>query len=240
VEANPAKNHKNIFGAARLAIGILLAYVLYQAALNFATTDCREIQTSFQLAGPTMALRLVFAATLAAAAGVPAAIIAVIGGVLTGPFMGVAISSFGLTAASTLFWVAGRYFYKGPVITQTIDRKISASGSYQAMMADKSISGFHWTAINSFCSVFPFPLFALIAGQKIPHLSFQSLITGLFAGSIALVAGYTLAGASIGCSLINFAQGVEFSGYRTLMIISCLILALTSRIQSQLDLKGGG
>jgi uncharacterized membrane protein YdjX (TVP38/TMEM64 family) len=193
------------------------------------------MQAEFRLGGPLSIARLVSISFAAAFIGIPSSVIAVIAGLLVGPIMGASTTSFALTLASGLSWSIGRYLYKGPLINSSVDGLMTENSTYKSMMSDRSTSGFHWTAFNSFCSVMPFPLFAFIAGQRIQHLSFQSMITGVFAGSLTLVAGYALAGASIGCSLINYAQGIAFTKYNTLMVISCLILAIIARLQSQIE-----
>ena len=102
-------------------------------------------------------------------------------------------------------------------------------------MKDRAASGLNWTAIHGITTPLPYSYFSFIVAADVPHLSLFSLTAGVFVGSVLYIAGYTLAGASIGCAVINHAIGIPFDQYRTLTVVSCLILMLLSRLQFSLQ-----
>ena len=219
----------------RLGTGILLAFVFYHLAQNFATSDCREMQLSLQERGPIFLAQLLLAATIISILGVPATLIAVLSGTLTGPLVGAPLASLAVTIGSLFLWGVGRLGYSKTRLPEFLNQRLEQSEWFKNMMNDRSTSGFQWTALHGLLAPFPYPFVSFLIGAKIPHLNSQSFIAGIFAGSILQVAGYSLAGASIGCAVINHAVGVGFEQYRTLMVVSCLILVLLARLQNSIN-----
>ena len=228
-------NHPIVKSLLRITTGGLLAFALYQLALNFATSDCRTIQINMRDEGLWMIARLIFCATLAAILGAPSALIAVVAGILTGPIVGAPLTSLAISAGSLVMWAVGHFIFRGGRLPEFAEGSIESANWYQRMMRDRAISGFNWTAVHGLTAPIPYPYFGLLVGAKVRHLTPQSFLAGIFAGSILNVAGYTLAGASIGCAVVNHASGYEVSQYRALMVVSCLILILLSRLQSSIE-----
>jgi Na+/phosphate symporter len=105
-------------------------------------------------------------------------------------------------------------------------------------MKQRSTTGFHWTITNAMNAPLSYPIFSFIVGMLIPHLTITSLISGVFAASVLYVAGYALAGGSIGCAVVNHALGLPYEQYKTMMLFSCGILLLLSKLQAHLAQKG--
>lgn len=221
----------------RFIVGLGLAVLLYQFALHFATADCQTLHQELKFRGPKMLFILILGLTGSSFIGLPLSIVAMSAGVLTGPMLGGPLTSISLSIAVTIAWHIGKYFFRSGNLPPGIARQLESSW-YKSMMDDHSISGFHWTATHSQRSQIPFSCFAALVGAKVPHLSLPSFVAGIFVGSVIQVAGYSLAGASIGCAVINHALGLDISEYRTLIVVSCLILILLTRYQSKL-LEGG-
>ena len=223
-------------GFARIILGVALAFVLYQLALNFATRDCQAIHQEIMLQGPWTIVKLLALCTAASIIGIPAILIAITVGVLTGPFLGAPLTSLAITLSSVFLWIITRYAFPNGMLPNFIEKNLHGAW-YDQMMSDRTISGFHWTATHGMTAPIPYAFFAGIAGAKVRHLNFQSLIAGIFAGSILQVAGYSLAGASIGCAVINHALGLSINQYRALIAVSCVILILLSRLQSSMKTR---
>jgi uncharacterized membrane protein YdjX (TVP38/TMEM64 family) len=218
----------------RLGTGIILAFIFYHLAQNFATSDCREMQSSLRERGPVLLGQTIIAATMGSILGVPAALIAVITGTLTGPLVGAPLASFAVTIGSLLLWGLGRLAFSQRRLPEFIDERLNKSTWYKNMMNDRAASGFQWTALHGLLAPLPYPLVSFLIGAKVRHLNPQSFVAGIFMGSILQVAGYSLAGASIGCAVINHAIGEGFEQYQTLMVVSCLILIMLARLQNSL------
>jgi uncharacterized membrane protein YdjX (TVP38/TMEM64 family) len=219
----------------RLGTGIFLAFVFYHLAQNFATSDCRDMQINLQERGYIVLGQLLLVATIVSMLGVPATLIAVLTGTLTGPLVGAPLASAAITISSLLLWGAGRVGFSKRRLPEFIDQRLDKSIWFKNMMNDRAASGFQWTALHGLLAPIPYPFVSFLIGAKVRHLNPQSFIAGIFAGSILQVAGYSLAGASIGCAVINHAVGVSFEQYRTLMVVSCLILILLARLQNTIN-----
>ena len=150
-------------------------------------------------------------------------------------FKGAPLASLAVTIGSLFLWGVGRLGYSKTRLPEFLDQRLEQSEWFKNMMNDRSTSGFQWTALHGLLATLPYPFVSFLIGAKIPHLNSQSFIAGIFAGSILQVAGYSLAGASIGCAVINHAVGVGFEQYRTLMVVSCLILVLLARLQNSIS-----
>ncbi len=216
----------------RVVAGVVIAVLLYQIAQNFAISDCGELQLATRKGGVVALVKILLGGSLLAIVGAPSALVAILAGLLTGPIIGAPISSMALVIASVFWWSLGHFFFQDGLSPASFDARIEKSPWYVNMMRQNSNSGFHWTIIHGFIKPVPYALLGLIVGSKVRHLSFLSYISGIFIGSIILLAGYCLAGASIGCAVVNHAQGYDFAQYKLPMLISCMILALISRIQS--------
>jgi uncharacterized membrane protein YdjX (TVP38/TMEM64 family) len=230
-------NRQSTRSLLRVALGVTLAFVLYHLATNFASTDCGSIQSQLREGGPRMLGRVLLTGTIAAAIGMPASLIAVTAGVVTGPFIGAPLTSISVALASLALWGLGRLLNRRNRLPGSLDRLLENSAWFQSMMDKRPESGFHWTAVQGLVAPVPYPYFGFIAGAKVPHLNAQSFLTGVFASSIIHSAGYSLAGASIGCAVVNQAVGFSIDAYRHLIIVSCLILILLSKIQSTITEK---
>jgi uncharacterized membrane protein YdjX (TVP38/TMEM64 family) len=215
----------------RLLAGGVFAFLIYQVAIHFATGDCTSLQSEVRSRGPSMLLLLFTMATIFAIAGLPAAMIAAMTGVLMGPVSGASLASTALTLGSLVAWKLARMLFKDGTLPKVVEQKLQGPW-IDNMMDQKTATGFHWITSNAIASPLPFSYFAAVTGSKVPHLNLQSLIAGIFASSFFYVAAYALAGASIGCAAINHALGFDVSQYRTMVIISCLSLILLARLQS--------
>lgn len=223
-------------GFARLASGILIAFVLYHLALNYATRDCQSIHQNLQEQGPWVMVILLAVLTVFSFFGVPATIIAIGAGVLMGPIVGAPLTSLAVALSSIAAWSISRNLFRSGKLPTFVELKLN-SDWYERMMNDRADSGFHWVTSHAMTSPLPYSFFAGVVGAKVRHLTLPSLIAAIFLSSILHVAGYSLAGASIGCAVINHALGLSIDQYRTLMAVSCLLLVLLSRLQSTIARK---
>lgn len=230
------KTHFPIFHQiSRLVTGGLFATLLYYIASEYATTDCQTTQLNILQGGPDVAIKLFLALLLLASIGVPAAVIGVIAGILTGPFVGAPFASLTVVCSSLVLSSLGRLFAYTGHLPSSIHDRWQSSPWFQSMMKDRAASGLNWTALHGLTTPLPYSYFSFIVATAVPHLSLLSLTAGVFVGSVLYIAGYTLAGASIGCAVINHAIGVPFDQYRTLTVVSCLILLLLSKLQFSLQ-----
>ena len=230
-------NRPNYRSLIRIMTGVVLALLLYHLAINFATTDCTAIQSQLRDGGPRMLGRLLLAGTLAALLGFPASLIAVSLGILTGPFVGIPLTSISISLGSLVLWGIGRTAFKTKTLPQVLDRYLDRQTWFQNMMNQRPGTGYNWTAIQSLVAPIPYPIFGFITGARIRHLTIRSFLAGIFASSLLQSAGYSLAGSSIGCAVVNQALGYSIAPYRLLIVLSCLILVVLSRVQSILSEK---
>jgi uncharacterized membrane protein YdjX (TVP38/TMEM64 family) len=223
--------HQNMKSTMRIIVGILLATVLYQFAKSYATSECSGLQSAVAR-DPKTLIQLSIIAGSMAFAGTPAAIVAVFLGIFMGPVIGAPIGSMAITMSAGLWWLIGHFALPHGFKPQKLDQHLESQSWYTNLMRQNAQSGFHWTAHHGFVSNIPFSVLSVIVGAKVRHMSFVSFITGVFIASLAVLIGYCLAGASIGCAVINHAQGYDFSHYQTPMLVSCVILVLLSKTQS--------
>ena len=216
----------------RIGTGVALAFVLYHLAINFATTDCDTIQSQLRQGGPRMLGRLVLVGTIGALIGMPSSLIAVAAGVLTGPFIAVPLTSISIALGSLILWGIGRLYISNQKLPKVLDDYLENKPWFQHMMNQRPGTGYAWTAIQGLVAPLPYPFFGFIVAAKVPHLSLQSFLAGIFSSSLLHSAGYSLAGASIGCAVVNQSLGFSIEPYRILVVLSCAILVLLSRIQS--------
>lgn len=221
----------------RIGTGVAIAFLLYHLAINFATADCASLQSQLRQGGPRMLGRLLLVGTLAALVGVPSSVIAVASGVLTGPFIGIPITSISIAVGSIISWAIGRLYIKDRGLPKVFDDYLENKVWFQHMMNQRPETGYNWTAVQGLVAPVPYPFFGLIVATKVPHLNFRSFLAGIFASSLLHSAGYSLAGASIGCAVVNQALGFSIEPYRTLIVITCLILVVLSWIQSLISEK---
>jgi uncharacterized membrane protein YdjX (TVP38/TMEM64 family) len=215
----------------RLATGITFAFLIYQLALKFATGDCASIQSEIRANGPSMMLVLLGSGSFFALVGFPAALIAAVAGLLMGPISGASLASTALVVGSLIAWTIARSAFKNGVFPPIIEKRLHGAW-YENMMEERTSSGFHWVLSNAINCPLPFSFFAALVGAKVRHLNLQSLIAGIFASTFFYVAAYALTGASIGCAVINHANGFDVSQYRNMMIVSCILLIALAQIQS--------
>jgi uncharacterized membrane protein YdjX (TVP38/TMEM64 family) len=224
----------------RVLAGVILAFGLYQFARGYATADCMQMQTNIRQGGLHSLVFVLMAGTVMALLGAPAAIVAVFSGVCLGPMAGAPMSSLALTLGAGLWWMVGHWLLPHGLRPLSMDQYIEDRSWYQDLMRQKAKTAFHWTVRNGFIAPIPFAVLGLVVGSKIRHMNFRSFMTGVFMSSFVLLLGYCLAGASIGCAVINHAQGYDFSQYKTLMILSCVILALLSKAQTIIQERANG
>ena len=221
----------------RVGAGVAIALILYHLAVNFATADCASLQSQLRQGGPRMLGRLLLAGTLAALLGMPSSVVAVAAGVLTGPFIGIPVTSISIALGSIIPWTVGRLYIRGRELPKVFDDNLEKRPWFQHMMNQRPGTGYNWTAVQGLVAPVPYPLFGFIVATKVPHLNFRSFLAGIFVSSLLHSAGYSLAGASIGCAVVNQSLGASIEPYRTLIVISCLILVVLSRIQSLISEK---
>lgn len=190
-----------------------------------------------KLQGPIMMIILLGASFCFSLLCLPTSIIAIFAGIFIGPATGAPIVSAGVVLASATMFYLGRIFCKNKNLPPQLDHLIVQSRWFNVMMEDRATSSFHWCAKYSLLSPVPYAFFSLLVGSKINHLKANSLVSGVFVGSLLHIAGYTLAGAGIGCALINHAIGKATKPFSWLVLISCIILLLLSRYQQNLQKK---
>jgi uncharacterized membrane protein YdjX (TVP38/TMEM64 family) len=222
----------------RLLLGLTIAAIIYQFALEFATGDCLAIQQDIRAAGAKILLLFIATASVLAVIGLPAPLIAAVGGLLFGAFTGGALASTSITLGSLAAWVLARSFFRRGELPRSLESRLTATW-YQQMMTETTTSGFHWVVKNAMRCPLPFTYFAAITAAKVNHLNSQSLAGGIYAASFLPVAAYALAGGSIGCAVINHAQGLAIHHYRPSLVISCLVLVFLARFQSWVGQTSG-
>lgn len=229
---NPALAPRTIL---RLLAGLGLGVCVYYVAQRFSSVDCQAMQAANRTGGGLSAFSFLFLFTLLISLGAPAAILGTIAGLLLSPPIGAPLASLAVVLASTIFWGLGRLSHLSPKLKQFFGDKLLHRKWFSRIMENKASTGFHWTISTSINSTLSYPLFAFISGFAIPHLKFPSLITGIFASSALYIAGYALAGGSIGCGVVNHAISHPFEQYKPMMLLSCVLLFLLSKAQSSLQ-----
>jgi uncharacterized membrane protein YdjX (TVP38/TMEM64 family) len=225
-------------GFIRLISGFMIALGIYYASITYASVDCHSLQMTNQSGGITSAIKITLLLALISVFGAPSTITGIIAGLLLGPAIGAPLASLAIVLASMVFWGIGCLFRDKFEVKNGIESRLLKQRWFNSIMMKKSNSSFHWTLSSSMIVPISYPVFALICGMLVPHLTFISTITGIFAASVFHVAGYALAGGSIGCAVMNHALGLSFENYKIMMFISCFILLLLSRLQSHFEKAG--
>jgi uncharacterized membrane protein YdjX (TVP38/TMEM64 family) len=231
------KNQETIIRLIRIAFGVALGVVFYKLALVYATVDCQTIQDSVRGSGHTGALKILLGLIVLSSLGVPAAISGLIAGLIFGPVVGGPFASLAILISSVLLWLIGKQIRNMPWTHSFIEQQMASQAWFQNAMNQHSTSGFHWVASQGIIAKAPLPIFALMIGATVKHLAPASFLAGIFAASVLYIAGYALAGASIGCAVVNHALGLSFDQYKTLTIISCMTLLILSKAQSYVQGK---
>ena len=219
----------------RVLSGVSLGFILYYAAARFATYDCQTMQLTVRSGGLANVLALLAGLILLLMVGIPSAVIGIISGMLAGPILGAPIASASIVVTSLALWLAGKTLASYSKVPLFLTQKTDSSPWLQHALNQRSKSGFHWIVAHGVNAPMSYPYFSFIIGTQIPHMTFLSVASGIFAGSVLYLAGYALAGASIGCAVINHAIGTSFEQYKPLMLVSCLILLMLSRVQATFD-----
>lgn len=222
----------------RLLAGLGLGVSVYYVAQSFASVDCQAIQAANRAGGLRSVVSFIGLMTLLISLGVPAAIIGTLAGLLLSPPIGAPLASFSVVLATAVFWGLGRLTHLSPALKKRFLSRLENMKWFNEMMDNKASSGFHWTVSASLNSPISYPLFAFFAGLTVSHLRFAALITGIFASSALYIAGYALAGGSIGCGVVNHAINQPFEQYKPMMLLSCALLLMLSKAQSALQQKG--
>ena len=231
---------QNLKSMMRVFIGLIFAVALYQLAKSYATSDCAQLQTDIRRGGSVALQKIALVSSLLALAGAPAAVVAVFLGIFIGPIAGAPMSSLAIAVGAGFWWLIGHFCLPHGLMPVPLDNYVEERPWYGNLMRQNAKSAFHWTVRNGFVAPIPFAVLGLVVGAKIRHMNFLSFITGVFISSIALLMGYSLAGASIGCAVINHAQGYDFGQYKSLMLLSCVILTLLSKIQAIVEERVNG
>jgi len=231
-----------IFGGTRHFLrvvgGVALGFCIYYVAYNYASVDCQTMQSANLAAGANAAWKITSLLILIASLGVPSAICGVVAGLMLGPTIGGPLASLAIVIASSLFWAIGHFAGKNNGLKSATEALLASRSWFYEAMKQRSATGFHWTVANAINAPLSYPFFSFIVGMQVPHLTFFSMISGVFAASVLHVAGYALAGGSIGCAVVNHALGLPFEPYKTMMLVSCAILLLLSKLQAYMDQKG--
>lgn len=231
------KNQETIIRLIRIVCGVALGVVFYKLALVYATVDCQTMQDSLRGSGHTGALKILLGLIVLSSLGVPAAISGLIAGLIFGPAVGGPFASLAILMSSALLWLIGKQIRNMPWTQNFIEQQMASQAWFQNAMNQHSTSGFHWVASQGIIAKAPLPVFALMIGVTVKHLAPASFLAGIFAASVLYIAGYALAGGSIGCAVINHALGVSFDQYKNLTIISCIALLILSKAQSYVQGK---
>lgn len=225
-------------GLLRIGTGLALGFLIYYVAYHYASVDCQTLQTSNRSAGASSALKITSLLIVLTSLGLPSAISGILAGLLLGPSIGGPLASMAIVASSAIFWVIGHLAGRNSQVKFYVEGALTSKPWFSDAMTQRAATGFNWTIINAMNSPLSYPLFSFVVGTLIPHLTFISMISGIFATSVLYVAGYALAGGSIGCAVVNHAQGLPYEQYKTLMLASCIILLLLSKLQSHIEQKG--
>lgn len=226
------KNQETIMRLIRLAFGVLIGVTVYKAALVYATVDCQTLQDSVRYNGHLSAFKILIGLVVLSSVGVPAAIGGLLGGLLFGPIIGGPFASLAVLISSILLWLIGKQIKSISWIDNFIERHLASREWFKRAMGLHSTSGFHWITSQGIIAKVPLPIFALMIGARVKHLTPASFVAGIFAASVFYIAGYALAGASIGCAVVNHALGVSFEQYKMMTLISCVVLLILSKVQS--------
>ncbi len=232
-----SKNQETIIRLIRLAFGLVLGVTLYKVALMYASVDCQTMQDSVRNSGYRGALKILIGLFTLSSLGVPAAIAGLLGGLFLGPALGGPFASLAVLISSVCLWLLGKKIQNISWANSIIERHLTSQAWFQRAMELHSTSGFHWLTSQGIIAKVPLPIFALMIGARVKHLTTTSFVAGIFAASVFYSAGYALAGASIGCSVINHALGVSFDQYKTLTLISCILLLILSKVQTYVQGK---
>jgi uncharacterized membrane protein YdjX (TVP38/TMEM64 family) len=222
----------------RVVGGVALGFLIYYAAYHYASVDCHTMQTINLSAGRHTVAKIAALLIIIASLGIPSAISGIVAGLLLGPTVGGPLASLSIVIASCIFWILGHLAGRNPSLKSSVEGLLSARHWFHEAMKQRSTTGFHWTIANALNAPLSYPFFSFIVGMLIPHLSITSMISGVFAASVLYVAGYALAGGSIGCAVVNHALGLPYDQYRTMMLFSCGILLLLSKLQAHLAQRG--
>lgn len=231
------KNQETIIRLIRLTFGVALGVIFYKLALVYATVDCQTMQDSIRASGHTGALKILLGLIFLSSLGVPAAISGLIAGLLFGSAVGGPFASLAVLVSSVLLWLIGKQIRNLPWTQSFVEQQMASQAWFQNAMNQHSTSGFHWVASQGIIAKAPLPIFSFMIGAAVKHLAPASFLAGIFAASVLYIAGYALAGASIGCAVVNHALDVSFEQYKTLTIISCIALLILSKAQSYVQGK---
>jgi hypothetical protein len=103
---------------------------------------------------------------------------------------------------------------------------------YESMFLRTSRTPIVWIIANVWEYAPTIPKFAALIGERIAHLNLSSLMVGIFWSALPTTFAYSVAGASIGCSIVDSGLGLATSSYRSMIILSCALLAVVSTLPS--------
>lgn len=236
----PKKN--KIFGPSkqllRIISGVALGFCIYYLAYHYASVDCETIQNTNRSGGFYSALKIIAVLVTTASLGIPSAISGLVAGLLLGPEVGGPMASLSVVISSAISWAVGRLVRKNKNLKSALEGRLATQDWFNQAMEKRSTTGFQWTIAISMSAPVPYPFFSFVGGALIPHLTFSSMIAGIFMASVLHIAGYALAGGSIGCAVVNHALGLSFAQYKTMMLISCGTLLLLSKLQISISQRG--